>query len=494
MDGDTSTPNADAALPPYEAWPARRTQSTDGKLEQQLPTAMDVDSTTERGSRAPSAFSVDDYEVAKALTSLQEGATFPLRKHVLFNSKFVTGTPSGPLHPSTMPHANPQLSNESQPQPLLKLFISQHPLMASAINNSLSAYSSSKSYSPSFRVGAEFLERNIGTPMANTVNTASRISGVETGVRWWLQRNDSGNSNPATPSGSSEKIQTHSNKRRRESEGADSIPSAPPVHRARGFSESSQAESLPPYDDRRSPAYEEHYTPSSTERAPSRSSQTPCRTPIQQSWSTRVAIHTSGLGVAMSEESLRSLRYCLTWLKWANTHLNTVLSSLQAVLEEWERSQRSQQQDPHGDGDDDGDNDTGMQGVIATSASGQAKQTQPQTRDQATIASHLQALKNECVRTLKTALDVVSKYAGGALPENARWLVRCHLTSLPARFRLASASSRSSSVVSMSKAGGTGESGGTNRDEEAQTTLPEAVTGAQRVIVLAREGLDMMAQ
>ena len=35
--------------------------------------------------------------------------------------------------------------------------------------------------------------RNIAQPVANTVGTASRMTGVETGVRWWLNRKDSGN-------------------------------------------------------------------------------------------------------------------------------------------------------------------------------------------------------------------------------------------------------------------------------------------------------------
>ena len=76
MDSTTPTQSADVPLPPYEAWPPTKNSSTDGKAEQQLATAMDIDSTTERSSRAPSAFSVDDLEVARALTSLQEGIPF----------------------------------------------------------------------------------------------------------------------------------------------------------------------------------------------------------------------------------------------------------------------------------------------------------------------------------------------------------------------------------------------------------------------------------
>ena len=80
-----------------------------------------------------------------------------------------------------------ETERDQAPEPLLALLTSQHPLLSSAIN----AYASSKSYSPRFRVGAEFVERNIASPVASTVGTAGRMSGVETGVRWWLQRSDS---------------------------------------------------------------------------------------------------------------------------------------------------------------------------------------------------------------------------------------------------------------------------------------------------------------
>jgi transcriptional repressor OPI1 len=421
---------SDSQLPPYEVVQSSNYSTKDTRLDQH--SAMDIDSSTERGSRAPSTFSMDDIEVAKALTGLREGMNRPI--YYIFAYDMLASPPA-------VNRVDSQSS--AQPQPLLTLLTSQHPLIASAMNGSLSAYTSSKSYSPSFRVGAEFVERNIATPVANTVGTASRISGVETGVRWWLERKDSGNNTAKVEKGQ---------KRRRESNDTEidrSYIDAPPLaHRQRAISELSQPEYLPPYDDQRSPVYEENYV-TSQQQSPQLA---------QQSWQTRLAISTSGLGVAMSDESLKSLRYCLTWLRWANSHLSKVLSSLHDVLGEWERSQQREEDRPD-------------ETVTIT----------VQTRDPATIANHLQALKTECVKVLKTALDVVSKYAGGALPENARWIVKVHLTSLPARFR--------SSYASQDQA----ESNGTTTDEENQKQ-PEAVTGAQRVIVLAKEGLDMMAQ
>jgi hypothetical protein len=144
----------------------------------------------------------------------------------------------------------------------------------------------------------------------------------------------------------------------------------------------------------------------------------------------------------MSEESLRSLQYCLTWLKWANGRLGKSIVSLQETLKEWEDLPQK-----NGDG---------------TTTSQASNQTQ--------LSQRIQALKQDVLTTLKQVVDVVSKYAGGALPENARHLVRRHLTSLPQRFQMAS------------------------------TTVPEAKgsseasSNARRILVLAQEGLDMMSQ
>ena len=109
--------------------------------------------------------------------------------------------------------------------------------------------------------------------------------------------------------------------------------------------------------------------------------------------------------------------------------------------------------------------------------------TRPIARDQAVIARHIQALQEHVLQTLKNGVDVVSKYAGSALPENARILVKKHLTSLPQRFRLASTTGPSLN-----------NNGGSASDPEKQNSPPETITNAQRVMVLAKEGVDMMAQ
>lgn len=369
-------------------------------------------------------------------------------------------------------------SDTHEPEPLLALLTSTHPILSTAINGSLSAYSSSKTYSPRFRYGAEFVERHIGNPVASTVGTAGRISGVETGVRWWLQRADSQGQEGSSSSNKRRKVDNDRDvhKEMDIEKGLQDVEPRPlPESQPhRPSSEMSFAESLPAYDDHRSPRYEEQSSMTRTRRSQS---------PHGQNWQTRFMMSTSGLGVAMSEESLRSLKYCLSWLRWANEHLGKTIVSLKNVLEEWSRSQQQKQQQQQRSPDF----DTAMTGHDAPTQSANGDDGHRPPRDQATITSHLTALKTDILSTLKKVVDIVSTYAGGALPDNARALVHRHLTTLPQRFRLASTSSTSSSSSSSSSSTASGSE--TDAERQSQTE-----SGAKRVLVLAMEGLDMMSQ
>jgi hypothetical protein len=168
----------------------------------------------------------------------------------------------------------------------------------------------------------------------------------------------------------------------------------------------------------------------------------------------------------MSEESLRSLKYCLSWLRWANEHIGKVINALRSVLEQY-----------------DSGSEFSTTGVItsgdASEMDGQAGQLIVRSdAERSALNARIAELKKDVLKTLKDVVDIVSKYAGGALPENARVLVRRHLTSLPQRFKLASTSS-----VNGARNGEIGDKGDR-----------EVTEGANRVIVLAKEGLDMMAQ
>ncbi|PWY90802.1 putative clock controled protein (Ccg-8) [Aspergillus heteromorphus CBS 117.55] len=361
----------------------------------------------DRSRRATSVLSMDDIEAAQALEGLR--------------------TEYG-QSPRTAQASSLNSSEKPSAEPLLSLLTSRHPLLESAINGSVSAYANSKSYSPRFKSGVEFIERNIGSPVASTVGTVGRKTGVESGLRWALQRRASSSAN----SGRSKRRKVSGDHHPSDVDverGADDGTMDDP--RGRSSSDLSPAEGLPPYDDQKSPNYDEIRRDSPSRKTP-------------PTWQSRLMISTSGLGVAMSEESLHSLQYCLTWLRWANGRLDKAIDTLKSALKEWDSSQQN------------GD----------SAAAHDASNTTLLTR-------RIQAVKEDVLTTLKRVVDIVSKYAGGALPENARNLVRRHLTSLPHRFQIASTS---------------------NPPPDSTAASSDATVGAHRILVLAEEGLDMMSQ
>ncbi|KAM5465973.1 transcriptional regulator opi1 [Microsporum audouinii] len=376
---------------------------------------MEVDSvgSETRSRRATSVISMDDIEAAQALEGLRSEYTH-------------TPVPTRPSSDSTS-----QTPETTEPEPLLSL-ITSHPLLSSAINSSMSVYTSSKTYSPKFKYGAEFIERNIGPRVVNTVGSVGRRTGVEGGLRWALQRRESVSSKSNTNSNSNHD---------QAAETADiekGMNDLRTSHSRRSSTLSS--EPLPPYDNLSSPKYEELHKGNQQHQQ----TQQP---QSQYSWQNRLMISTSGLGVAMSEESLRSLTYCLTWLQWANTRIGTSVVSLKEALRDWDSSNQS--------GAENKTNNEDSQ------------------RSPAVLSQQIQQVKGDVLQTLKMVVDVVSKYAGGALPENARNLVRRHLTSLPQRFRIAFNS---------------------NVPSEGSAPESDMRTRAFRVLVLAEEGLDMMGQ
>lgn len=286
--------------------------------------------------------------------------------------------------------------------------------------------------------------------MVNTVSTVNRVTGVEGGVRWFLGGRRPSHHQPID----TESANQGASKRRKVNDNdmdidTDRNVSRDPYlvhrdlqHRERRPSQGSMAESLPAYDENSSPSYEAHQA--LVPRGPVSPGST---------WQSRLMLSTSGLSVAMSEESLRSLKYCLGWLRWANMHIGNVINALQAVL-----------------ADSNGTTPETLANVDEADKGALVIRTDA---ERAAINAKVAELKSDVLKTLKDVVDVVSKYAGGALPENARVLVRRHLTSLPQRFRLASGNTQP-------------------RDDGSEEA--EVREGAHKVMVLAKEGLDMMSQ
>ncbi|KAI0439023.1 transcription factor Opi1-domain-containing protein [Xylaria telfairii] len=364
---------------------------------------------------------------------------------------------SSPIHRPTPPRSPRSLSRGQQPEPLLSLLTTSHPFLATTIDSATSAYTSSKNYYPRIKTSIEYVEGYV-IPIANTVGSVGRVTGVENGVRWFLRRSQ--------PHG--DDLEGHgSNKRRKVSSGDGGYSemmqepgSGAHTPRAslenshdRRLSMASTIDTLPAYDEFRSPPYSEHQSGADGR-------------PNGPAWQSRLIMSTSGLSIAMSEESLRSLKYCLGWLRWANAHIGNVVNSLNVTMERYE--QRSLESN----------GDHPMQGM----SSGH----EPENRSQ--LAAKIGILRSDVLKTLHDAINTVSRYAGGALPENAREIVRRHLTSLPQRFHLASLASdreaRHQREASM-------EEGQQGQERQEETETRES---ARRVLLLAKEGLDMMSQ
>lgn len=389
---------------------------------------------------------------------------------------FVSPPPSVNGGPPLSPPALAQLPGPRQqdPEPLFALLTTSHPLLATTIEGATSAYGGAKNFSPRFKTGAEYVEGYL-TPLANTVGSVGRVTGVEGGVRWFLGAGRRKDSDVETAAGSKKRRKIDPSggqpdaKKRVDADGilalSATIPepgmlqdSFPPTPQSSSrLSIASTAETLPAYDDLRSPAYTETMDSDSQAAAVDNRANAP--------WKTRLIMSTSGLSVAMSDESLRSLKYCLKWLRWANEHMGGVIGTLKTTVEQFEKP----------------DHEGMAQLAIAergqdSSAAQAESDGAAREASRAELANQINSLKGDVLRTLQDAITMVSRYAGGALPENARVLVRRHLTSLPQRFRLATMTPDADCPLT------------------AQDSDLAVRDGAQKVLVLAKEGLDMVSQ
>jgi hypothetical protein len=355
-------------------------------------------------------------------------------------------------------------SPTADPEPLLSLLTSNHPWLGGTINGSISAYNTTKGYTPRFvQYGAELIERNIGSPMVNTVSSVGRRTGMEKNIRRYLGEQG------RRPSDLEAGDDDSSRKRQRRASPMDDamdVDDALSASRTRATSRSSCAESLPAYDDQRSPNYEE----STVAPAPTngKKSQHQHQQDRRVAWSTQLIMTTSGLGVALSESSLRSLKICLGLLRSATTHIDTIMRSLKLVLEEYEAALKSRRQrdvEAHSDEKAELNGTMAQMGLVDTDQDAQVR----------VIADRIKRLSSEIWTTLQSVVQSVSRYTGGALPQNASQVVRTQLLSVPQRWQLAGRQAGSE---------GTAEQG----------TQGEAARGANRMLAFAKEGLDMMGQ
>jgi len=142
---------------------------------------------------------------------------------------------------------------------------------------------------------------------------------------------------------------------------------------------------------------------------------------------------------------MKSLQYCLHWLQFATNNLQQQINILRSFIVSLR-----------------------PQSCITDKTSENEKITPMSPFQQ---AEQLQTIKSEIVETVRKAVDVISKYAGLALPEQARRVVRQNILALPARW---------TTTVQQ-------------RDQSGRRLSNATHEAAERVLTFAVEGVDVLA-
>ncbi|KAK4149045.1 clock-controlled protein 8 [Chaetomidium leptoderma] len=295
------------------------------------------------------------------------------------------------------------------PEPLLSIITTSHPLLATTIEGATSAYNSGKNYSPHIKTGAECVESYL-KPVGKAVGNVGRKTGVEGGVRWIFGMR-SRKQHSTTDIETSERGNNKRRKADRNDRGQTGLGASPRDADAdnedRRMSVST-VDTLPAYDDHRSPVY--------SETAEDNTTSDPGSDASGQPWGQRFVVTTSGLGVAMKKESLRSLKYCLNVVGDTTGYLGGIIVKLKAVIDEYDRASQT-----------DGADHTMEDG----------RNPAPHTADdRSRLILRMDELRDELFGVLHRTVQTVSKYAGSALPENAKNLVHRQLMSLPGLYQM----------------------------------------------------------
>ncbi|KAI8972669.1 transcription factor Opi1-domain-containing protein [Pilobolus umbonatus] len=127
------------------------------------------------------------------------------------------------------------------------------------------------------------------------------------------------------------------------------------------------------------------------------------RQPIARSKWHQIVMHASSAAgttaAVISEESMKCLRYCLDWLQYAAQHIDQQMNLLRKYL-------------------------------VSLASSPESSSTSVTVED----AGVLNDIKKEIVNTLRKVVEVITKYAGSGLPEQAKAAVRGFILALPTRW------------------------------------------------------------
>jgi hypothetical protein len=125
-------------------------------------------------------------------------------------------------------------------------------------------------------------------------------------------------------------------------------------------------------------------------------------TPVSTSRWQQLVVHASAAAgttaAVISEESMKCLKYCLSWLQYAIRHIEQQMNLLQSHL-------------------------------TSSNTSLTAPNVQPKNG-----RSILSGIKKDIVDTLRKVVEVITRYAGASLPTQSRQHVRGFILNLPGKW------------------------------------------------------------
>ncbi|KAI9320717.1 transcription factor Opi1-domain-containing protein [Dichotomocladium elegans] len=175
----------------------------------------------------------------------------------------------------------------------------------------------------------------------------------------------------------------------------------------------------------------------------------------QSTWQQLVVHASSAAGTTaavISEESMKCLKYCLSWLQYAIQHIEQQMSLLRNFL-----------------------------GSLASSQ--QLTQDRPNAKPSGG-PSQLALIKRDIVNTLRKAVEVVSRYAATSLPHQGKVAVRGFILHLPSRWAALSDIRSTTTSPSSSPAIRPISSSSVHSEGEERTAL--------RLLNFGQESVDML--
>ncbi|KAG0169434.1 hypothetical protein DFQ28_002224 [Apophysomyces sp. BC1034] len=327
-------------------------------------------------------------------------------------------TPSSPLPTPSSSVSNPRYSFSSdstqeddqrpQQQPHFMHRVSNIPI----VNNALRVYENSKASNSVVKYGAEMVE-SFASPIYDKFGKRA-LSGVD---KWGCKQLDK----------LEERYPAYVNPNDQEDDAvatahalARTSLSDEPEHetiRRRRHEDDAYGMKSRPRPCSRSTSPRRPYTLAPKSSAPNRHRSQP----ISKSAWHQIVMHAGSAAgttaAVISEESMKCLRYCLSWLQYASQHIDQQMNILRNFLVS-----------------------------LATQKDEDSKSKTVAIPNSATAT--LAAIKKEIIDTLRKVVEVVSKYAGSGLPEQAKASVRQFILALPSRWATLNTSSTVSPTAS----------------------------------------------